>query len=266
MNYQNKNNKVAFLCVFIILIVFLGVIFSVKNGYIRFDRIEDTSVSEKSEKNKTESKKSSSESGSSTTDSSKGTSAKDSSAKDNSASNTAGGEKGSAKSGTVTKKASVTTAYAANTTVPGETTTKPQRPKKYRQYGTFSCRRLGINDIPLYYGDDDRCLNAGIGTSLYSQPPGYGSRSLMSGHNLTYFAPMKDVGVGDIFELNLSYGYYKFRVYKTEVMTPAEFDPNLINVPSDEIIVYTCYPFNGQTGSTQRLFMFCEMLEGPRMY
>lgn len=157
------------------------------------------------------------------------------------------------------------TEKSISTSVPAETTTFIH-PEINRCYGTFSCRRLGINDLKVYYGDNEFCLSKGIGTSTQSALPGFGARTLMSAHNLTYFAPMKDVAVNDIFELNLKWGYYRYRVYKTEVMAPKEFDPGLIRVPSDEIIVYTCYPFNGQSGSAQRIFMFCEMLEGPRMY
>ncbi len=154
---------------------------------------------------------------------------------------------------------------AVDTTVQDETTTFIH-PEQNRRYGTFSCRRLGINDLKIYYGDNEYCLSKGVGTSTQTALPGFGARTLFSAHNLTYFAPMKDVAVGDIFELNLDWGYYKYRVYKTVVMTPSEFDAGLIRESSDEIIVYTCYPFNGQSGSTHRLFMFCEMLEGPRMY
>lgn len=160
-----------------------------------------------------------------------------------------------------------TSSYAttANTTAQDETTTFIH-PEQNSRYGTFSCRRLGINDLKVYYGDNEYCLSKGVGTSTRSALPGFGARTLFSAHNLTYFAPMKDVAVGDIFELNLDWGYYKYRVYKTVVMTPSEFDAGLIREPSDEIIVYTCYPFNGQSGSTHRIFMFCEMLEGSRMY
>lgn len=136
-------------------------------------------------------------------------------------------------------------------------------PKLREKYGTFSCRRLGINDLELFYGDDDYCLHFGVGTSAKTTLPGFGARTLISAHNQTFFAPMSDISEGDIFELDLNWGYYRYRVYKIKIMTPSEFDVGLIREPSDEIIVYTCY---GGAGTNYRIFMFCEMLEGPRMY
>lgn len=146
----------------------------------------------------------------------------------------------------------------------GQSTEKSfDNPKLREKYGTFSCRRLGINDLELLYGDDDYCLHFGVGTSAKTALPGFGARTLISAHNQTFFAPMSDVSEGDIFELDLNWGYYRYRVYKIKVMTPSEFDVGLIREPSDEIIVYTCY---GGVGTDYRIFMFCEMLEGPRMY
>lgn len=135
--------------------------------------------------------------------------------------------------------------------------TEIQTPAPNSVFGKFICTRLGINEN-LYYGDNDYCLHFGVGLSTNSGLPGSGKPSLISGHNSTKFHPLKDVKKGDIFELDLDWGYYKYQIYDIKIMTPGEFDSSILNRKSDDIIVYTCYPFDSDTTATQRIFLYCK--------
>lgn len=133
------------------------------------------------------------------------------------------------------------------------------------QYGKLTCKALDIN-APLYYGDSDLALKYGVGQFAGSYMPGFGGVILVAGHNTTFFYNFRNVQVGNVFTISTNYGKFKYKCYKIE---PHEFnDMKAVNYRQnrEELIMYTCYPFRKMAGvKTQRLFVYCEKISGPRV-
>lgn len=136
-------------------------------------------------------------------------------------------------------------------------------PTENTRYANLICGRINLN-VPVYYGDNDVCLHYGAGQFLGSMLPGFGSPTLIAGHNSTFFAPLKNAKNGDNFDLITNYGIYTYRVSEIKIMNKNLFDKSILSQKNNQLILYTCYPFTPVSGvRTDRLFLFCEMVSGP---
>ena len=134
-----------------------------------------------------------------------------------------------------------------------------------QQYAELLCDNLEI-DAPVMWGDSNLILSSGAGTYMGSALPGYHSTILMSAHNSTYFKGLKNVKVGDVFELNTTYARFKYQVKETKVL---KADASAVNFNSEkeQLVLYTCYPFAPLASvSEERLFVYCDKISGPVVY
>lgn len=133
------------------------------------------------------------------------------------------------------------------------------------KYGRLECERLGI-DASVYWGDNNNCLYSGVGTYSSSSLPGYGYPTLVSAHNTTYFRPLKDVEVGDVFKFTTNYGIYVYEVAETKIAKNTSFKWQQLAEENNQLIMYTCYPFEKMAGvKRDRLFVYCNKLSGPEI-
>lgn len=70
-----------------------------------------------------------------------------------------------------------------------------------------------------------------------------------------------------MIQVNTSYGDFQYRVTQTMVRpASAVRQADLERSQTEELILYTCYPFGTQLGEkTKRLFVTCEKIYGPRL-
>ena len=133
-------------------------------------------------------------------------------------------------------------------------------------YAQLSCLRLGM-DIPVYYGDMDNILARGAGHFAGSALPGFGSTTLLAGHNNTWFRPLEYVTTGDLFTYTTNYGTYVYKVRDIKILRYD--DPTAVNLTQqekEELILYTCYDFTTLSGrKQQRLFVYCDRISGPEI-
>lgn len=139
-------------------------------------------------------------------------------------------------------------------------------PNVGEQYGMFEIERLGIS-APLYYGDSTVPLYYGVGQYTGSYMPGFGEWTLIAGHNNTYFHTIGDLVEGDIVRISTHYGVYEYKVtYTVLAKDSSEYrDAYAHNTDKEEIIFYTCYPFNMLGLTPQRFFVHAEKISGPRI-
>lgn len=137
-------------------------------------------------------------------------------------------------------------------------------PTANSKFAELTCERLDFH-VSVYCGDNENCLKYGAGIPLYGSIPGFNRTVLISGHNATFFAPLKDVEVGDRFVLTTNYGVYTYEVSELTVMKAKSFDVKALNNSDGEkLILYTCYPFTFIGGATKdRLFVNCTLISGP---
>ena len=139
-------------------------------------------------------------------------------------------------------------------------------PNVGEQYGMFEIERLGIS-APLFFGDSTVPLYYGVGQYTGSYMPGFGEWTLIAGHNNTYFHTIGDLVEGDIVRISTHYGVYEYRVtYTVLARDSSEYrDAYAHKTEKEEIIFYTCYPFNMLGLTPQRFFVHAEKISGPRI-
>lgn len=134
-----------------------------------------------------------------------------------------------------------------------------------QQYGHIECEATGL-DSPVYAYDSDEILMYGAGESLISLPPGFGSAVILSGHNNTFFEPLQRAESGQVIKFHTNWCDYEYKVSRTEVINEKELEKLLIkaaNANKEELILYTCYPFQMTVGrKTDRFVVFADRTAG----
>lgn len=133
------------------------------------------------------------------------------------------------------------------------------------RYANLSCDKLGLN-APVYWNDTKTILRNGAGQSISSFLPGFGRVIILSAHNTSFFKPMKNVEVGDVFTFDTNYEKYEYTVTNVEILNEDVLLSRMKSMLLEEketLILYTCYPFHAISGrKTDRLVAFCERTEG----
>ena len=146
-------------------------------------------------------------------------------------------------------------------TVPSSTITFPLSGTRY---GEISIEGTTLN-CPLFFGDDSKCLRNGAGQYIGSSFPGTGSTVLIGGHNNRYFDTLKDAQIGSIITVKTHYGEYKYRITATAVKKSTDKTAYDLGADYENIVLYTCYPFNALGLTSQRYFVYGEYVSGPRV-
>lgn len=134
-------------------------------------------------------------------------------------------------------------------------------PANSTQYGYISCERIGLS-APLYLGDDANILRKGIGQYLGSSMPGFGKPILACGHNTTYCLPLQYITEGDIISISTNYGLYEYQVSAVEVHHMTDGSAFDLSKDEEQLILYTCYPFNLIGHKVNRLFIYANKISG----
>lgn len=126
-------------------------------------------------------------------------------------------------------------------------------------YATLYIDRIGM-EVPIYYGDDSKTLRKGPGQYPGSSLPGEGSQILIAGHNTTHFKPLQNVVVGDIIRVVTGYGEFHYQVISTKIASMNDTSTYNLSLDHEQLVLYTCYPFTGPPGKTQRFFVYADLI------
>ncbi|SHJ14281.1 class D sortase [Parasporobacterium paucivorans] len=138
-----------------------------------------------------------------------------------------------------------------------------QIPDYGTHYGNIRCERIGL-DVPVYMGDDNAILRVGAGQFSGSFLPGFNRTILVGGHNTTFFLPLQYIQPGDRINYSTNYGEYIYEVTEAAVHNYKDTSAYDLSAETEQLILYTCYPFDSLTGSKQdRLFVYAKRLSGP---
>ncbi|MCI7131153.1 MAG: class D sortase [Lachnospiraceae bacterium] len=134
-----------------------------------------------------------------------------------------------------------------------------------QSYGWISSEDFAL-DAYIYYGDDDKTLDQGVGQYTDSGLPGYGKTILLCGHDTTFFKGLEDAAIGDLVNIRTQYGNYSYRITETKVTTADDAAAARLEEEDEQLVLYTCYPF-GETDKErkQRYFVYCEKVSGPQV-
>lgn len=137
-----------------------------------------------------------------------------------------------------------------------------QMPTSGTLYANISCDTIGL-DAPLYFGDTDAILKNGVGQYTGSSIPGFGLPILLAAHNTTYFLPLQNIKAGDIVTITTNYGIYKYSITKTKIADKNDKSAYDLAQKKEQLIMYTCYPFNMLGTLQNRYFVYGDKISGP---
>lgn len=133
------------------------------------------------------------------------------------------------------------------------------------RYGEISIAGTTVS-APLYYGDDTATLNKGVGTfkdDVGAGIPGEGKTILLAGHNNTFFSGLQQVKVGDTVTIETHYGTYTYEITEMGVKDHQDAAAYDFSRTDENLILYTCYPFDALGFTPDRCFVYAEFLSGP---
>jgi sortase A len=138
-------------------------------------------------------------------------------------------------------------------------------PKYGEHYAMLSIEKAGIVNAKLYFGDSKEILNKGIGQYIGSFIPGYGLPILISGHNTMEFNKLKNVSVNDIVNVKTSYGVYEYKVSDIQIKLAKDKSAFDLSGSKEQLILYTCYPFDTLGLTNKRYFVYTDKVKGPNI-
>lgn len=135
----------------------------------------------------------------------------------------------------------------------------PARVEHYRQslaadvgapLAVLRIPKIGL-EVPVLDGTDDLRLNRGVGWIEGTPKPGELGNVGIAGHRDGFFRGLKDVVVGDPFELETATGVERYVVDEVRIVEPTEIG---VLAPSGypAITLVTCYPFYFVGSAPQR--------------
>lgn len=133
-----------------------------------------------------------------------------------------------------------------------------------KQFGELKIKDRDV-DAKLFFGDGKIPLRNGVGIYAGSFIPGYGKTILVAGHNNTYFNGLKNVKKGDIVKINTSYGNYEYKVRDTKLCNAKSKKSYDLNADKENLILYTCYPFDTIGLTEKRFFVYADKISGPKI-
>lgn len=127
------------------------------------------------------------------------------------------------------------------------------------QFGELIIEDCQIN-TRLFFGDNNTALNNGVGIYNGSAIPGYGKTILVAGHNNTYFNGLKYAKTGQEILIRTSYGNFTYEITDIQIKDYNDKSAYDLSADSENLILYTCYPFDELGLTPQRCFVYAKPL------
>ena len=140
-------------------------------------------------------------------------------------------------------------------------------PNECDRYATNTIEGTEVN-APVYYGDNTTILNQGVGTykdDSRAGIPGESKTILLAGHNNTFFNDLQSVEVGDVVTIETHYGTYTYTVEECKVLEYNDTSAYDFTRTDENLILYTCYPFDALGFTSQRYFVYASYTSGPML-
>lgn len=129
-------------------------------------------------------------------------------------------------------------------------------------YAYVKCQDIGL-DCPVYMGSDNSILKLGAGQVTATYQPGFGSLIMIGAHNNTFFNCLKNIQTGTVITMETSYGTYTYQVNSTEVVDVTDKDAYDFFTDHEQLLLYTCYPFDTLSSTVYRYMVHADLISGP---
>lgn len=118
-------------------------------------------------------------------------------------------------------------------------------------------------DVKLFFGDSRPILEDGCGLYTGSFLPGFGGTILIAGHNNTYFNHLKYAEPGQKVKIRTSYGNYVYEITDIQVKHHTDKSAYDLAAKTENLIMYTCHPFDTLGLTPYRAFVYAKFISGP---
>ena len=123
--------------------------------------------------------------------------------------------------------------------------------------------RIGL-EVAVLDGTDDLILNRAVGRIENTALPGTVGNSGIAGHRDGFFRGLKDIGAGDLLEIETFTSVDIYRVERTWIVDPEDVSV-LEPTASPSVTLVTCYPFYFVGSAPQRFIVRAVLAESvPR--
>jgi sortase A len=119
-------------------------------------------------------------------------------------------------------------------------------------------------EVPVFDGTDDLTLNRGIGRIIGTARLGQTGNIGLAGHRDGFFRGLKDIGPGDVMELEMPGRMELYKVTEIQITNPDDVSV-LKPTPSSTLTLVTCYPFYFVGSAPQRYIVHASISESNKL-
>jgi sortase A len=114
------------------------------------------------------------------------------------------------------------------------------------------------SELAIVEGTDPNDLKKGVGHYKGSYFPGENGQIVLSGHRDTVFRRLGELKPGDIFEVQMANGKFKYELTHTKIVDAEDRTIITLQNTQEELIVITCYPFRFVGNAPQRYIIYAK--------
>jgi len=119
-------------------------------------------------------------------------------------------------------------------------------------------------EVPVFDGTDDLTLNRGIGRIIGTTRLGQTGNIGLAGHRDGFFRGLKDIGPGDVMELEMPGRTERYTVTEIQITDPDDVSV-LKPTSSSTLTLVTCYPFYFVGSAPQRYIVHASVSESNKL-
>lgn len=136
-------------------------------------------------------------------------------------------------------------------------------PREGDVYGRITIENTPVYETPVLYGDAARQLNQGVGTSPAASCPAWAVPCCWPDTPTPPLPASRTPRLGTSSRWKTYYGVYTYRITDQRVHRYDDETAYDLSAPSENLTLYTCYPF-GTLGLTElRYFVYADYVSGP---
>ncbi|MEH7112124.1 class D sortase [Neobacillus niacini] len=113
-------------------------------------------------------------------------------------------------------------------------------------------------ELAIVEGTDPNDLKKGVGHYKGSYFSGENGQIVLSGHRDTVFRRLGELKPGDIFEIDMENGKYKYELTDTKIVDKDDRTIITLQNTKEELIVITCYPFRFVGDAPERYIIYAK--------
>ncbi|MEH7248812.1 class D sortase [Neobacillus niacini] len=113
-------------------------------------------------------------------------------------------------------------------------------------------------ELAIVEGTDPNDLKKGVGHYKGSYFSGENGQIVLSGHRDTVFRRLGELKPGDIFEIDMENGKFKYELTDTKIVDKDDRTIITLQNTKEELIVITCYPFRFVGDAPERYIIYAK--------